>query len=162
VTRPRAAIPREAPELEMLASFLDWLRGSMVKKVEGLSEEDARRKLVSSSTTPIGLLKHLAYVERWWFQHHFAGRDVDLGPEGDDDFVAEPDETVGDIIDFYRSECDASRAVIAGASPEDHAKSADRSDHTLRWIMIHMIEETARHAGHADILREQIDGSTGE
>ncbi|MGH2694358.1 MAG: DinB family protein [Actinomycetota bacterium] len=162
MTRPRAGIPREAPELEMLAAFLDWLRESMVHKVEGLSEEDARRKLVPSSTTPIGLLKHLAYVERWWFQHHFAGRDVELGPEDDSDFVAERDETLDRIIGFYRSECNESRAVIAGASPEDHAKSADRSDHTLRWIMVHMIEETARHAGHADILREQIDGSTGE
>jgi uncharacterized damage-inducible protein DinB len=146
----------------MLASFLDWLRGSIVKKVEGLSEADARRELVPSSTTPIGLLKHLVYVERWWFQHHFAGRDVERGPEDDGDFAADPGESVQGIIDFYRSECSESRAVIAGASPEDHAKSADRSDHTLRWIMIHMIEETARHAGHADILREQIDGSTGE
>jgi uncharacterized damage-inducible protein DinB len=161
MTRPRAGVPREAPELEMLSAFLDWLRGSIVRKLEGLSEEEARRRLVPSQTTLFGLIKHLAYVERWWFQYNFAGLDVEV-PDDDRDFVAEPDETVEQVVDLYRRECDESRKAIADASADDHAKRADRKDITLRWIMIHMIEETARHAGHADILREQIDGAAGE
>lgn len=143
----------------MLNAFLDWLRASVARKVEGLSEADARKRLVPSETTLLGLVKHLAYVERWWFQYNFAGLDVYLL---EDDFVLEPDETIDRILDFYRAECAKSREVVAGASPDDHAGRAERRDTTLRWITIHMIEETARHAGHADILREQIDGSRGE
>ena len=145
----------------MLSAFLDWLRGSIVRKLEGLSEEEARRRLVPSETTLFGLIKHLACVERWWFQYNFAGLDVEV-PDDDRDFVAEPDETIEQVVDFYRRECDESRRIVAGASPDDHAERAQRREITLRWIMIHMIEETARHAGHADILREQIDGATGE
>jgi uncharacterized damage-inducible protein DinB len=147
----------------MLASFLDWLRGSIVRKCEGLSEEDARRPMVPSGTSLLGMIKHLGYVERWWFQYHFGGRSDVYLPEGDDDFRVEPTDTVRDVVDFYNNECEASREIVAAApSCDEHARSRERSEYTLRWILIHMIEETARHAGHADILRELIDGATGE
>lgn len=154
---------KDAPELEMLAAFLDAQRDALLRKVEGLPDEGLRRRLVPSDTTLLGLVKHLAYVERGWFQQVFAGREGLEFPETDEEeFRIESNESTTDVLELYARECAESRAVIADASPDDHARGADRKDYTLRWIMLHMIEETARHAGHADILREQIDGITGD
>ena len=159
VVRP----PKKAPELEMLPAFFDAQRDALLRKVRGASDEDVRKRLVPAETTLLGLVKHLAFVERGWFQHVFAGREgLEFPDDDDDEFRIQPHETTGDIIRFYEAECAISRELIAGASPEDHARRPDRQDYTLRWIMMHMIEETARHAGHADILREQIDGTTGD
>jgi uncharacterized damage-inducible protein DinB len=158
--------PIEAPERAMLEAFLDFLRATILLKADGLSDEDLRRPMVPSGTSLLGMIKHLAFVERWWFQSVFAGADVDFPWTDDDpdaDWRPEPEETADQILDLYRSECEASRRVIAQASPDDHeAGESSRGKTTLRWILIHMIEETARHAGHADILREMIDGATGE
>jgi uncharacterized damage-inducible protein DinB len=158
VERERA--PSGLPEKETLEAFLDFHRGTVPIKVDGVGDEDLRRPMVPSGLSLLTLVKHLAYVERWWFRYNFAGEDVDLGPDPDSDFRIEPDETTEQILDFYRSECDASREITASASLDDVARNPKRP-RTLRWILVHMIEEYARHNGHADLLRERIDGVSG-
>jgi hypothetical protein len=127
--------------------------------------------MVPSGVTLLGIVKHLAFVERAWFQRRFAGRDVPPTPrtpdDPDPDFRIEPHETTQEIIDLYVKECAISREIASEASPDDLAASAEpdsggRTGFSLRWILTHMIEETARHNGHADIFREMIDGSTGD
>jgi hypothetical protein len=111
-------------------------------------------------------VKHLADVDQSWFVETFAGQPPAFPLWREDDPRAvwriEPNETTEEILDLYRQVCERSRAVLAGASPEDHARTRGKEQYTLRWILVHMIEETARHNGHADILREMIDGATGE
>ena len=158
--------PKTAPERETLDAFMDYQRESLILKVEGLTKEEATRRLVPSLTTLLGIVKHLANVEAWWFQEQFAGRDIEYPWTDDDpdaDFRIEEDETVESIIELYRTKCEESRAVIAGASLDDLSQKASRgTQKSLRWIMLHMIEETSRHLGQADILRELTDGATGE
>lgn len=144
---------------------MDYHRATLLNKIDGVSDADLRRPMVPSGTTLLGLVKHLAYVERWWFRRVFLDTDqsfpwTDADPDAD--FRIEADEKTEDIVRLYEAECEESRSVVRNASLEDMAKFEPRSDCSLRWILTHMIEETARHNGHADILREQIDGSTGE
>lgn len=138
-------------------------------KVDGVSDEDLRRPMVPSGTTLLGMVKHLAYVERSWFQNIFLNQEVSFPwtkEDPDADFRIEPDETTEQILQLYKAECEKSRAIVADASLDDLSQRppspGKRDPFSLRWILTHMIEETARHNGHADILREQIDGSTGE
>jgi hypothetical protein len=152
------------PERVVLEAMLDENRESLIQCVDGLSEEDARRSLVPSLTTPLGLLKHVACAERSWFQRRLAAL-----PESEWDGYAygdEPswslseDDTVASAIDEYQRAPSRSRE-IAAAYDLDHTIEHDvMGTLSLRWIYLHMIEEVARHAGHADILREQIDGKT--
>ena len=144
---------------------MDYHRATLLMKIDGVSDTDLRRPMVPSGTTLLGLVKHLAYVERWWFRRVFLDRDVSFPWTDDDpdaDFRIEDDETTEDIVRLYQGECEENNAVVRDASLDDMAKFEPRSEFSLRWILTHMIEETARHNGHADILREQIDGSTGE
>lgn len=146
-------------------TFLDYHRATLLWKIDGVSDEDLRRPMVESGTTLLGIVKHLAYVERWWFQKDFLGKDVwapwtDEDPDAD--FRIEPDETTQQIIDLYHQECEKSRQIVGAASLDDVAKHEKRAGFSLRWILVHMIEETARHNGQVDILREMIDGTTGE
>ncbi|HEY2592383.1 MAG TPA: DinB family protein [Chloroflexota bacterium] len=157
--------PTSADEKTTLCAFLDWYRDNLVRKVEGLDREAASRRLVRSMTTLLGIVKHLAYVERGWFQGTFLGLDVYRPPRiADDDaeFRIEEGDTVEGILALYEQEVARSRQIVAAADLDDHARREDRRDFNLRWIMVHMIEETARHVGHADILREQTDGAVGE
>lgn len=132
-------------------------------KFDGVDEIEARRRTLPSPTSMMGIVKHLTGVEEWWFRYNFAGLDVDPGPDDDSDFDISDDQTVADLLEAYRQSCEASRAAVAGAEPDDMARrEPPRGPTNLRWIMIHMIEEIARHAGHLDILREQIDGVVGE
>lgn len=151
----------------MLSAFLDRYRETMVWKLDGLSKEQASARLVPSPTTLLGIVKHLAYVERWWFQMNFAGDPVifpwpEDEPDEDIDFRVTATDTIEGIRALYEQECARSREIVAAASLDDLAKDQKRGDRTLRWIMVHMIEETARHAGHADILRELTDGAIGQ
>lgn len=156
---------RTAGEREVLEAFLDSHRQVAVEKLRGLSEQDARRRLVPSATTPIGLVKHLTGVERNWFQHIVAGRSRErIAGEsrgGPDSWTIGDDETVESVIAAYDEACAESRR-IASALPTDHLVPHPAGGQvSLRWIYVHLIREHARHNGHADILREQLDGATG-
>jgi uncharacterized damage-inducible protein DinB len=152
----------------MLSAFLDRYRETMLWKLEGLSTEQAARRLVPSATTLLGVVKHLAYVERWWFQMNFAGDSVGFPwpedePDQDIDFRVTATDTIESIRALYQQEIARSREIVAGAALEDLGKDLGNvQPRSLRWIMVHMIEETARHAGHADILRELTDGAIGQ
>jgi uncharacterized damage-inducible protein DinB len=163
--------PRQAGERETLEAFLDYYRETIAWKVSGMSEEEVKRVIVPSGWSPLGLIKHLAYVEQNWFRTRFAGeKDLPVpwtDQDPDADFRVEPSESTDDILKVYRDQCARSRSIAAGASLDDLAAEwpSDRPPEkrpTLRWIYIHMIEETARHAGHLDVVRELIDGTTGD
>ena len=158
-----------ADERTTLDAFLDYYRHAVTAKVRGVSDEDARRRLVPSETTLASLIKHLARVEMSWFEHRLAQTPLEQLPylrrvleEHDGDFRVEPDETVETLVARYDEQCARSREIAAGKQLDDVVPHPVLGDVTMRWIMVHMIEETARHAGHADILREQIDGKTGD
>ena len=149
----------------MLGAWLDFHRATLLMKIDGVGDGELRRPMTQSGTNLLGMVKHLAYVERWWFQEVFAGRSMDYpwtDEDPDADWRVESHETTGEIVALYRNECDESHAILRENLLDDLARHPGRSDFTLRWIALHMIEETARHNGHADILREMIDGSTGE
>jgi hypothetical protein len=157
----------DASEKEALEATLDFHRATIKWKLEGLTLEQATRPMTPSDTKLLGILKHLAYVERWWFQENFLGRECEYpwSESGDmeADFKIFPGETIESIVALYDDECAKSREIVAAASLDDVAVKARRTGGhpTLRWIMLHMIEEVARHNGHADILRELLDGKTG-
>jgi len=148
-------------ERTTLLAFLAYLRQTIVRKIEDVSEDDARRALVPSGTSLAGLIKHLTAAERYWFRHVFAGepgmtwdrRSWEVG-EG---------VTVDQLIDDYRESWKESDRLVEGARSFDVPCAEEHRNHrmSLRWVVVHMIEETGRHAGHADITRELIDGSTG-
>jgi uncharacterized damage-inducible protein DinB len=155
---------RNTPEIDTLARYLDAYREVMVWKLDGVEEADLRRPMVASGTSLLGLVKHLAFVERRWFQAAIAGRDVDLPDFGDGsrtEWVIAPDETRDDVVALYHREVDESRRILAEVAGPDDLVDVHGEPVSVRRILIHMVEETARHAGHADILRELIDGATG-
>jgi len=147
-------------ERAVLEAFLDFQRAVIRRKAAGLSEGQARRSLVPSVTTIAGLLKHLAVVEHNWFERILARQPSTL-PEPDDTFAVGEDETVEDLVAAYDAACDRSREIAAKFDLDHVVPQDELGQVSLRWIYAHMIEETARHAGHADILRELTDGSTG-
>ena len=160
-TRP----PEEGGERETLTAMLDFLRATVVTKVSGLTDEQAFATPVPPSTlTPAGLVKHLAGVERFWFSIDFAGLDLPW-PWPEDDphggFPIRDGDTLDAIVDDYVRECERSRAAIAGADLDEQALG-DGVSFNLRYALVHMVEETARHCGHLDLLREATDGQTGE
>jgi hypothetical protein len=148
----------------MLESMLDCYRATVVNKVAGLTDHQAFTAAVPpSGLTPATVVKHLAGTERFWFSIDFADLDVSW-PWTDDDlhgnFRIEPDDTLAGIVDSYVEECARSRRAVAGAELDDVAR-AEGMEFTLRFAMLHMIEETARHCGHLDLLREATDGVVG-
>jgi uncharacterized damage-inducible protein DinB len=155
--------PERAGERETLEGFLDFLRATVVFKASGLSNVDAARRLLPSLTTVSGLVRHLADVERSWFRESLAGEpDVPTRWSDDDrdgEFRVSDTDDLGELLRDYDAACAESRAVAARFELDD--VSAD-GRHSLRWILVHMIEETGRHCGHLDILRELLDGATGE
>src|SRR5688572_16696011 len=156
---------KDGGEIETLAAVLDFLRATAVNKVAGLTDTQAfSRPVESFDLTPAGVVKHLAAVERWWFSIDFANRDLPW-PWTEDDphggFPLAPTDTLDGIVADYLAECERSRESIAGAKADDKAQG-EGMDFNLRYALTHMIEETARHCGHLDILRERIDGSRGE
>ena len=161
--------PIAAPELEMLTAWLEYHRATLLIKCQGLTPAQlCERAVPPSSMTLIGLVRHMAEVERGWFWgiHHRENAAgiyySDDDPDGDFDNVAP--ETVEADFAVYETECAQARRVLAEYPDLDRPSDRIRRDHamSLRWIMIHMIEEYARHNGHADFLRERIDGATGE
>jgi uncharacterized damage-inducible protein DinB len=156
---------KTGPGKDTLLAMLDNNRAVMVWKLEGLSLEQAKRSVVASGTSLLGLIKHLAYVERWWFDDFFCGSEVEYPwteEDPDADFRIENDVTTYEVVTLYVKAVARSREIVADAEMDElSVGDRDGERFALRWIVAHMIEETARHAGHADIARELIDGTTG-
>jgi hypothetical protein len=155
-------------ESETLRGFLDWYRAVVERKVEGLTLDQARTVMTPTGMSPLGIVKHLGWVERGWFREIFAGEEIEVIDWEDDnsaEFAIGTSDTVDSILAFYRTEVEHSRGVVAGSPSLDalSAKPTKFREHvSLRWILVHMLEETARHAGHLDLMRETIDGRTGD
>lgn len=163
--RPR--IPRLAGEREALAAYLDYYRATVEMKCRGLTPRQARTRSMPPSTLSLhGLVRHLAGVERWWFQQNFERRDVpflfvsadgpelDMNPPADADFAAD--------LRAWRAECAVSREIVAAHDLDETARPLDwYEDVDLRWLVLRMIAAYAQHCGHIDLLREGIDGRTG-
>jgi hypothetical protein len=162
---PSPAFPISS-ERDALNGFLDLQRDGLIRKVGGLSDADARKAPTASSLSLLALIKHSAIWERRWFQVILAGR-ADPGgwPEVRDstqpDLRVGDDDTVAYWVADYREQIAESRAVVASRDLDAPCARADIADRNTRWVLLHMIEETARHAGHADIIRETLDGSRG-
>jgi Protein of unknown function (DUF664) len=161
----RVPPPRRGSEREILAGMLDFARGAVVRKASGLTEAQARLAPVPPSTlTAAGVVKHLTGVERFWFSIDFADLDVEH-PWPEDDphgaFELGDGDTLAGLIEDYRAECARSDAAVADAGLADAARGPDM-DFLLRFAYAHMIQETARHAGHLDLIREVVDGTTGQ
>jgi hypothetical protein len=153
-------------ERDALCSFLDQQRDALIRKIDGLSDEDARKAATVSSLSLLSLLKHSAIWERRWFQIIFAGRSFPdewpaLDEERDATFDLNDEDTVESVLAYYREQIAISREITAGRDLDARCARPDLVDENLRWVAMHLIEETARHAGHADIIREAIDGSRG-
>jgi len=154
-------------EREALGSFLDAQREALIRKIEGLDDAAARRSPTASSLSLLALVKHSAIWERRWFQIIAAGRRwPDEWPAVKDevedaDLMVGDDDTVDQWVEYYREQIAESRAVVASLDLDAPCARADLIECNVRYVLFHMIEETARHAGHADIIRETIDGSRG-
>ena len=158
-------VPYTGSEKDSLKAALDRHRDAVLWKVDGVSDVDLRRSRLPSGTTLLGLVKHLAAVEYGWFCETF-GRETEPLPDADDDPDAdwriEEGESTGDVLAFYARARAAADEVIAAHDVEDTGAAWHGATVTMRWVLIHMVEEVARHAGHADVMRELIDGFTGD
>jgi len=145
-------------EIETSLAFLAYLRDAVSRKLDGLSEEQGRTVLVPSGTSLLGLLKHLTGVESYWIQRRFAGLEVTLAA---DSFSLAPDDTIASVRHAYRKTTSRTDDIVGAAGDPERPLTLGTHGLTLRWALAHVTEETARHAGHADILRELLDGVTG-
>ncbi|MGW7075468.1 DinB family protein [Streptomyces sp. NPDC054871] len=159
-----------ADEAAMLAGWLDFHRGTLAVKCSGLDDAQTRVASVpSSSLTLLGLVQHLAEVERNWFQRVLGGRDVpSVYGDGAGGFALDPGRSCVQALAVWRREVAVSRELCEGRSLDDVGRLSQReaavtgsAEVSLRWILVHLIEEYARHNGHVDLLREGIDGVTG-
>lgn len=162
----RTVVPFGGAERSALGAWLDSQRETILWKIDGLDDEQLRREIVPSGLCLLGLVKHLTAVEHGWFVVNFAATGeshmFESPDDPDIDFHVQPDESTEQIVDGYRRAYDRSREIYSRAGSLDVTfEHPRRGMMDLRWLMLHMIEETARHNGHADILRELIDGATG-
>ncbi|MER5478611.1 DinB family protein [Streptomyces sp. NPDC002734] len=160
--------PATGGERGMLVAALDAQRATLRLKCAGLGAESARRSVPPSSLSLLGLVRHLADVERRWFRVVLAGQDVELRfssprtPEGDFDGASPAPEVVAESWAAWHEEVAFAEAFTAAAPDLDvEGEDAWRGVVSLRWVLLHMVEEYARHNGHADLLRERIDGAVG-
>ncbi len=155
----------QAPEREMLEGYLDWYRIVVVRKVEGLPRDLAVRPSEPSIMSALGIVKHLGWVERNWSRRVILGEQYPVPWNDDDpdaDLGIEDDETVQSVIEWYRSEWEAADEIWRARSLDTTGEHRTQGTVSIRWILVHMIEETARHAGHLDLIAEQLDGRTGD
>jgi hypothetical protein len=148
-----------ADERQMLDAFLDDYRLELRSTLDGLTEEQARRSLVPSLTTILGLVKHATFVELAWFDEGITFRsraDFGFASSVEESFTLTEADTIATVLERYDAVCEASRQRIAGMSLDDSVLGNRRGPISLRWVVIHCVAELAQHAGHADILREQI------
>ena len=163
----------QADEATVLQSFLDYYRSVFLRKVDGLTDEQARVTIPPSDLTVLGLVRHMAEVERGWFRRRTAGDLTagflfDYGEDPDGDFHPAPEDTLADARAALVAEMEFARTATAAAAPADLMKGVPQQQRipgwqpNVRWVMVHMIEEYARHCGHLDLLRQTIDGTTGD
>jgi len=162
----RTRTPTVGDERALLTSFLDLQRDTLAWKCSGLTDGQlARRSAEPSSMSLLGLLRHLTEVERGWFAATIAGEQVSpiyySKENRDGDFDSLDTHPVAEVYGTWQATCARSREITE-AHPLDHEGSRHEETFSLRWVLIHMIEEYARHNGHADLLRERIDGAIGE
>ncbi|MEU6854742.1 DinB family protein [Actinacidiphila alni] len=170
---PRAAgddrppLPTTGGEREILTAFLDWHRATFELKCRGLAEAQLSQRAVPPSGLSLhGLVRHLAGVERWWFRQHFAGEDLPMLHYSDDEPNLDFDRLDGDVeaaFALWRAERNRARIIVAEAPSLDTIcrSLVTGREISLRFILVDLIAEYARHNGHADLLRERIDGATG-
>lgn len=162
-TRPSP--PLTGGERDQLDGFLDFHRATVHRKALGLSEEDAHRSLLPSALmTVAGLVSHLRWVEAYWFEVVLLGQPdqapySDANPDGEFEIAATT--TMDELLDQYARQCERSREIAAKIDLDAEVPFRQDRRVNLRWVLIHMVEETGRHAGHLDILRELLDGTTG-
>ena len=158
-------------ERDALGQYLDYQRETILLKTEGLSQQQLGQRIPTSGLTLAGLLYHLAFVEEDWFEVDFLGLprrqewQVDWAADRDYEFRVALGMNPDELRQRYRDACDRSRQITAAARDLDQLSASTAiggKPFTLRWMLLHLIEETARHAGHADLLREAIDGTVGE
>ena len=159
-------IPRNDDERITLLAFLEWQRETLARKCGGLSADQMRIASVPpSNLTLLGLVRHMADVERGWFRRTLAGEDVaerygsDDDPDGDFDNVATAD--VDEALASWREECGLADEIMSRRALESTGHQRTGREVSMRWILNHMIEEYSRHNGHADLIRQAIDGATG-
>ncbi|GAA1939796.1 DinB family protein [Brevibacterium antiquum] len=170
---PRPADPTEAPrERQGLEEFLDYYRAVLRRKVEGLASADLNRRVGASPLTLGGIIKHLSLVEEQWFVEDILDQElsepwasIDWKADPDWDFESAAEDTPDYLLRLHAKACDQSREILAGIDDLDTLmarKPSSGERFNVRWVLIHMIEEYARHVGHADLIRESIDGATGD
>jgi uncharacterized damage-inducible protein DinB len=161
---PRPMLVTTGSEREILDAWLDFHRSVVIGKVSGVDAAAASRRHVPSQTTLAGLVRHLAVTEREWFQQTVAGK-LPASGEGPEDpdtsWDVDENEDLQGLVQAYEDECARSRAVAAERGLDEVVVHPQLGEVSVRWVLVHVIEETARHAGHADILRELTDGSIG-
>jgi uncharacterized damage-inducible protein DinB len=167
---PRVEPPSRGDERATLMGFLEWQRATLDLKCAGLDARALARRSVSPSTMSLlGLVRHMSEVERGWFRRFMAGDDApprfDMAADGDFEGAVGEDAVVAQAWQFWRAEIDNANRYVAAASDLDvlsAGRDSVRGHMSLRRVLVHMIEEYARHNGHADLLREQIDGRLGQ
>ena len=161
--------PHTADERATLIGFLDYFRTVFLRKVEGIDEAQARQTVPPSPMDLLGMTRHLADVERWWFRGAFTAEVTsgiyDSDDDPDLDWHHGPDDTLADALGHWHAEVARAREIVDATADLDTVAATvnpRRGAISLRWILVHMVEEYARHCGHADYLREAIDGVTGD
>jgi hypothetical protein len=149
-------------EVEAIGLFLDEQRAALLRKLDGLTDEQATSHPTESDFCLLTIVKHVAFTERRWFLLEVAHRDIPgLWPPPDDrEMRVEADDTVASVRALYESVIEENRSILSSLSASD-LDVVGRSGVNPRWVLFHLIEEVARHAGHADIIRESIDGARG-
>ena len=148
-------------ERSIIENMLDQSREALIEAVRGLSEADSRRRLVASLTTPISLIKHAAAAERIWFQRIWAGLDESecdgYSRRDEGTFAVADDESLADVIAEFERASQRSRVIVSRFDLDDNVDNPREGKVSMRWTLLAMTQEFARHAGHADILSEQIE-----
>jgi hypothetical protein len=151
------------PARVQFEAFLDEHRGALNRCLDGLTEEQARRSLVPSRTTLLGLVKHATFVEKVWFDEGITCRpraEIGIPATPDESFVLHDDDTIAAVQQAHREACQASRHATASLGLDDLLHGNRRGPLPLRWVYLHVLRELAQHCGHADILREQLIGAS--
>jgi Protein of unknown function (DUF664) len=162
---PSAEDATGQPLRAQFEAFIDEHRRALGGCLDGLTEEQARRSLVPSRTTLLGLVKHATFVEKVWFDEGITGRprtEIGLPATPDESFILDPGDTIATIRQAHQEACAAARVATANLGLDDLLHGNRRGPLPLRWVYLHLLRELAQHCGHADILREQILSGTGQ